>query len=62
MFSKLTRTPLKYKLYCPRIVSGVLNVFDESGMNPQTIDYGNGTCDLEAIISNEYNNFEISLW
>tara|TARA_Y100000589_G_scaffold129839_2_gene123496 strand:- start:19154 stop:19987 length:834 start_codon:yes stop_codon:yes gene_type:complete len=57
-----TRTPLKHKLYCPRIISGVLNVFDESGINPQTIDYGNGTCDLEAIISTEYNNFEVSLW
>lgn len=57
-----TRTPLKYKLSCPRIVSGVLNVYDESGVNSQTIDYGDGICDFKATVANEYDTFEITLW
>lgn len=57
-----TSTPLKYKLSCPRIVSGVLNVYDESGINSQTIDYGDGTCDFKATVANEHDTFEITLW
>tara|TARA_B100000401_G_C52695401_1_gene666462 strand:+ start:132 stop:971 length:840 start_codon:yes stop_codon:yes gene_type:complete len=57
-----TRTPLKYSLYCPRIVSGILNIYDDSEINPQEIDYGDGTCDSKATVSVDNNHFEISLW
>jgi len=57
-----TRIPLKYSLNCSRIVSGILNVYDDSETTPQVINYGDGTCDSEATIDVGNNNFEISLW
>jgi len=61
-YTTTTKTPLKFKLNCPRIISGKLNLYEESGINPKTIDYGDGTCDSKATISTEYNEHKVSLW
>ena len=60
-FTITTSTPLKFKLFCPRIVSGVLNL-TPAGMSTRSIDYGDGTCDLKATVTIDNNDYEIILW
>ena len=57
-----TNSPLKFKLNCPRIVSGVLTLHDESYSNHQTIDYGEETCDVSADITIDNEKYRITLW
>lgn len=43
-------TPLRVEGSCPNVVSGVLKLTPD-GRQVRTIDYGNGACDREAVIS-----------
>ena len=60
-FTITTGSPLKFKLFCPRIVSGVLNL-TPAGMDTRSIDYGDGTCDLKATVTIDNKDYEIILW
>ncbi len=47
-FSVSTPTPLRRELDCRWIVSGVLQVTPQ-GLDPRTLDFGNGACDNLAV-------------
>lgn len=49
--------PLEVKIICPWVTSGVLELFLQGGF-PMSINYGSGTCDQQAVVTvngNEYN-------
>lgn len=60
-FTITTSSPLKFKLFCPRIVSGVLNL-TPAGMDTRSIDYGDGDCDLKATVTIDNVDYQIILW
>lgn len=52
-------TPLFYKNSCHQVVSGMANITTNG--NNYTIDFGNGTCDDVATVSNGTNTWIINL-
>ncbi len=59
-FSVSTPTPLRSELDCRWIVSGVLQVTPQ-GLDPRTLDFGNGACDNRAVATIAGYSLEIFL-
>jgi len=59
-FSVNISTPLRRKMGCIWIVSGVQTMTPD-GLKERTIDFGNGTCDNKATLIIDGNHFEFDL-
>lgn len=59
-FSVDITTPLKREMACRWITEGVMTLKLE-GKKDRTIDFGNGTCDNDAILTIDGNQFEFDL-
>lgn len=57
--SSIIETPLIVKMNCPNIVSGVINFVRNS--NTGSIDYGNGDCDNQAVLTINGTSTNITL-
>jgi len=52
--------PLEAKVICPWVTSGVIELFPEDGF-PMSVNYGGGTCDQQAVVTVNGNDYNIIL-
>jgi hypothetical protein len=60
-YEAATLAPLRIEIGCPWIVSGIYSL-TPGELSPRTVDFGNGDCDANAVVTVNGNSYNFTLW